>query len=137
MQRGENRAIADLLAASVAFAGCDRSDIEALVEAGKQTSFPDGWPFVQEGTPADACYVLLSGTARVFHGRQEIAVLGIGDIIGEMAFVDGGQRTATVSATGPGTALRVEYDALREVLAKRAHLRDTMAAVYKSRHPQS
>jgi CRP-like cAMP-binding protein len=137
MQHGEKRAIADLLAASVAFAGCDRSDIEALVDAGKQTSFPDGWPFVQEGTPADACYVLLSGTARVFHGRQEIAVLGIGDIIGEMAFVDGGQRTATVSATGPGTALRVEYDALREVLAKRSHLRDTMAAVYRSRHPQS
>lgn len=135
MAHREKRAIADQLASSVAFAGCDRADLDALVAAGKQTSFPDGWPFVQEGTPADACYVLLSGTARVFSGRQEIAVLGIGDIIGEMAFLEGGQRTATVSATGPGKALRVEYDELRAVLAKRPHLRDTMTAVYHSRHP--
>jgi CRP-like cAMP-binding protein len=133
---GEKRQIADQLAQSVAFAGCSRDDIEALVAAGKQTSFPDGWPFVQEGTPADACYVLLSGTARVFRGRQEIAVLGIGDIIGEMAFVEGGQRTATVSAGGHGSALRVEYDALRELLAARPQLRETMVAVYRSRRPQ-
>ena len=136
MSHAEKRAIADQLGASVAFARCDRSDLDALVDAGKETSFPDGWPFVQEGTPADACYVLLSGTARVFRGRQEIAVLGIGDIIGEMAFVDGGQRTATVSASGQGKALRIEYDVLRELLAKRPRLRETMETVYRSRHPQ-
>lgn len=137
MLHGEKRQIADQLAQSVAFAGCSRDDVEALVAAGKQTSFPDGWPFVQEGTPADACYVLLSGTARVFRGRQEIAVLGIGDIIGEMAFVEGGQRTATVSAGGHGSALRVEYDALRELLSARPTLRETMLAVYNSRHPSA
>jgi CRP-like cAMP-binding protein len=135
MMNAEKRRIADQLARSAAFTGCARDDVDALVDAGTETSFPDGWPFVQEGTPADACYVLLSGTARVFHGRQEIAVLGIGDIIGEMALVEGGQRTATVSASSPCKALRVEYDALRSVLQDRPALRDTMIAVYRARQP--
>lgn len=135
MAHGEKHEIAKMLAQSVAFSRCDRADIDALVGAGKVTSFPDGWPFVREGTPADACYVLLSGTARVFRGRQEVAVLGIGDIIGEMALVEGGQRTATVSASSPVRALRVEYDALRALLIDRAQLRETMIAVYRSRNP--
>jgi CRP-like cAMP-binding protein len=54
-----------------------------------------------------------------------------------MAFVEGGQRTATVSASSPTTALRIEYDALRELLASRPQLRETMIAVYTSRHPQA
>jgi CRP-like cAMP-binding protein len=135
MAHGGRKNTADLLAQSVAFAGADRHDVEALVDAGKEVTFPDRWPFVQEGTPADACYVLLSGTARVFHGRQEIAVLGIGDIIGEMALVEGGQRTATVSSSSPIRALRIEYDNLRALLAERPALREKMIAVYRSRHP--
>lgn len=135
MARTEKDEIVAALAQSVAFARCDRADLEALIAAGKVTSLPEGWPFVREGTPADACYVLLSGTARVFAGRQEIAVLGIGDIVGEMALVEGGQRTATVSASSAVRALRVDYDVLRELLAARPQLRETMIAVYRSRNP--
>lgn len=135
MLHGEKRQIADQLAQSAAFARCGRDDIDALVAAGAETSFQDGWPFVQEGTPADACYVLLTGTARVFYGRQEVAALGIGDIIGEGGLLSGGQRDATVSASTPTTALRVEYDALRGLLDNRPQLRETMIAVYASRHP--
>ncbi|HEU5005655.1 MAG TPA: cyclic nucleotide-binding domain-containing protein [Jatrophihabitantaceae bacterium] len=137
MLHGEKRRIADQLAQSAAWAGCPRADVDALVAAGGETSFPDGWPFVREGTPADACYVLLSGTARVFLGRQEIAVLGIGDIIGEGALLEGGQRSATVAASSPCKALRVEYEALRELLRERPQLRDKMIAVYRSRHPDA
>lgn len=136
MLHGEKRQIADQLAASAAFAHCDRTDVDALVAAGAETSFPDGWPFVREGTPADACYVLLSGTARVFYGRQEVAVLGIGDIIGEGGLLESGLRNATVSASSPCQALRIEYDALRELLASRPQLRETMVSVYLSRHQQ-
>lgn len=136
MARGDKHQIAERLAASAAFARCDRSDLDALVAAGRETSFPDGWPFVREGTPADACYVLLEGTARVFYGRDEVAVLGIGDIIGEGALLESGLRNATVSASSPCRALRVEYDVLRELLASRPQLHETMVAVYLSRHPQ-
>lgn len=135
MAHGDRKEIVSLLSQSVAFSGSERRDVEALVDAGKEVTYPDGWPFVQEGTPADACYILLSGTARVFHGRQEIAVLGIGDIIGEMALVEGGRRTATVSASSPVRALRIEYDDLRELLTERARLREKMIAVYRARHP--
>jgi CRP/FNR family cyclic AMP-dependent transcriptional regulator len=133
MLSSDKRRIAELLSSAPTFSQCDRDDLVALVEAGAETSLPSGWGFVQEGTPADACYVLLSGTARVFHGRHEIAVLAPGDIIGEMAFLEGGQRDATVTSSTPVKALRIEYDALRAVLAKRPHLKEMMVAVYNAR----
>lgn len=135
MSSDDKKKIVDQLSQSASFSRCDRSDIEALVDAGKETSFPAHWAFVQEGTPADACYVLLSGTVKVFYGRQEVAALGIGDIIGEAALVEGGQRTATVTSVEHGTALRVEYDALRSLLQQRPHLRETMIAVWQARRP--
>jgi CRP-like cAMP-binding protein len=135
MAHPDKKQIVDQLAQSASFSRCDRSDLEALVDAGKETSFPAHWAFVQEGTPADACYVLLSGTVKVFYGRQEVAALGIGDIIGEGALVEGSRRTATVTSVEHGTALRIEYGALRELLAARPHLRETMVAVWQSRRP--
>jgi len=133
MLSSDKRRIVELLSTAPTFSHCDRDDLVALVEAGSETSLPSAWGFVQEGTPADACYVLLTGSARVFHGRQEIAALGPGDIIGEMAFLEGGQRDATVTSSTPVKALRIEYDALRAVLAKRPQLKEMMVAVYTAR----
>lgn len=133
MLDSEQRRIVEQLAATPAFARCDKGDLVALVRAGTQSSLPAGWGFIQEGTPADACYVLLAGSARVFHGRAEIAVLGPGDIIGEMAFLQGGQRDATVTSSTPVKTLRIDYAALRSVLGKRPHLKETMVAVFTAR----
>ena len=112
------------------FAGCDKADIEALVEAGGAFALPAGWPLVQEGIPADAVYVLTEGEARVFHQREEIATIGIGDLVGEMALLKGGQRKATVTSASRVAGLRVEYDKLKPVLAKRPKLAAAFDAVY-------
>ncbi len=112
------------------FADCDKADIEALVEAGGPFSLPAGWPLVQEGIPADAVYVLTEGEARVFHQREEIATIGVGDLVGEMALLKGGQRKATVTSASRVAGLRVEYDKLKPVLAKRPKLASAFDAVY-------
>lgn len=131
-----NRQVVEALSHSAAFANCDKADLEALVDAGELTSFTAGWPFVQQGTPADACYVVLSGAARVFYGRNEVARIGIGDIIGEGGLLTGSQRSATVSASEPTTALRIDYDDLRTLLESRPHLKETLIAVYRARNPE-
>jgi CRP/FNR family cyclic AMP-dependent transcriptional regulator len=127
---GEKRELVAKLSGYATFAGCGRDDLAALVEAGGPFALPAGWPLVQEGIPADACYVLTSGSALVFHQREQIAQLGEGDVIGEMALLGGGQRRATVTSSSRVTGLRIENDALRPVLAKHRALADAFRAVY-------
>jgi CRP/FNR family transcriptional regulator, cyclic AMP receptor protein len=132
MPHRENRALVAQLASYSTFAGCSNDDLAALVDAGGMATLPAGWPFVSQGEPADACYVLLEGTGRVFLQRREIAQLGPGDIIGEMAFLSGGQRGATVTSSSKVTALRIENEALHKLVDQRPQLRATLHAVYNA-----
>jgi CRP-like cAMP-binding protein len=125
----EQRALAEELADLPSLRGCGKDDVNALAEAGTVVTLPDGWAFVQEGTPADAAYILLSGEANVLMGRTIIASLAAGAIIGEMAYLDGGQRHATVATHGRVRAMRLDYDKLHEVLEQRPALKDVLRAV--------
>lgn len=126
----DKRELISKLRGYATFADCDKADVEALVEAGGAFSLPAGWPLVQEGIPADAVYVLTEGEARVFHQRQEIATIGVGDLVGEMALLQGGQRRATVTSASRVAGLRVDFDKLKPVLAKRPKLAAAFDAVY-------
>ena len=130
MGGGERRELIDALSKYRTFADCDRGDVEALVDAGGPFALPSGWPLVQEGIPADACYVLVTGTARVFHQRQQIAEIGAGDLVGEMAFFEDGQRKATVTSSSRVTGLRIENDTLRPLFETRPKLAEAFRAVY-------
>lgn len=129
MLNREERALADELAELPSLRNCGKDDISALAETGSVVTLPDGWAFVQEGTPADAAYVLLSGEANVLMGRTIIASLSAGAIIGEMAYLDGGQRHATVATHGRVRAMRLDYDKLNQLLSKRPALKDVLRAV--------
>jgi len=52
----------------------------------------------EEGTEGDELFVVLSGRARVRKGGTEIVDLGPGEHFGEMALIDRGARSASVSA---------------------------------------
>jgi CRP/FNR family transcriptional regulator, cyclic AMP receptor protein len=125
----EERELADELAQLPSLRGCGKGDIAALAETGTIVTLPDGWAFVQEGTPGDAAYVLLSGEANVLMGRTIIASLSAGAIIGEMAYLDGGQRHATVATHGRVRAMRLDYDKLHALLEKHSALKDVLRAV--------
>src|SRR4051794_35885787 len=127
---GEKRELIQTLSGYATFARCDRDDIAALVDAGGPFALPSGWPLVQEGIPADACYVLTEGQARVFHERQQIATVGVGDVIGEMALLGGGQRKATVTSSDRVAGLRIENDKLRELMTARPAIARAFQAVY-------
>jgi CRP/FNR family cyclic AMP-dependent transcriptional regulator len=130
MPGGEKRELVAQLSGYATFAKCDRDDVAALVEAGAHFTLPAGWPLVQEGIPADSCYVLTDGTALVFHQREQIAELGPGDLVGEMALLGGGQRRATVTSSSRVAGLRIDNEALRPVLDKHPKLADAFKAVY-------
>jgi CRP/FNR family transcriptional regulator, cyclic AMP receptor protein len=58
---------------------------------------------VRQGDPGESFYVVLSGQAKVTVGRRFVARLLAGDHFGEIALLDGGPRTATVTSETPMT----------------------------------
>jgi NTE family protein len=76
-----------------------------------------GEALVRQGEAADALYVVVTGRfAITIEGRaQMIAEVGAGQPIGEIAFLAGGTRTATVTALRDSVVLRLgrsEFEAL-------------------------
>ena len=132
MASKEERELVDKLAGYKTFSNCSKDDIAALVSAGGGFTLPAGWPMVAEGIPADAIYVVTSGELRVFYGREQVATLGPGDIVGEMALLGGGQRRATVTTADRTSGLRVENDAMFDVFAKHPAIREAFKAAYEA-----
>ena len=79
---------------------------EALVRiaaASRTLRIPAGRTIFRKGDPGDGCYLILEGAVKVTLpaiGGQEVllAILGRGDIVGEMALLDNLPRSATVTA---------------------------------------
>ena len=63
---------------------------------------------VREGDPGDSFIVIVEGSASVTQAGSPIRDLGPGDFLGEIALIDGGTRTATVTATGSIRALTID-----------------------------
>ena len=102
------------------------NDLQRIVRAARRASTSGPWPLIQEQTPSDACYILLSGEAGVYVGGDRIAVVGPGEVIGESTLHRGKLRNATVTTTGKAEVLHIARDDLDRLLAEVPALRQTM-----------
>ena len=109
-----------------AFDNFSDDELLRLVRAAHHDSTSSPWPLIHEHTPSDACFILLSGEVGVYVGRDRIATLGPGEVIGESALRRGKLRSATVTTTGPAEALRIERDDLATLLAEIPPLREAI-----------
>jgi CRP/FNR family transcriptional regulator, cyclic AMP receptor protein len=111
-----------------AFAKFSDNDLKRLVQASHRTSTSGPWPIIQEQTPSDACYILLSGEAVVYVGQDRVALVGPGEVIGESALRSGKLRNATVTTTGRAEVLHIARGDLDRLLHEIPALRETMDA---------
>jgi len=111
-----------------AFDNFSDDELMRLVRAARHTSTSAPWPLIHEQTPSDACYILLSGEAAVYLGRDRVAVLEPGELIGESALCRGKLRTATVTTTGPAEVLHFHRDHLASLLDEIPPLREAIDA---------
>jgi CRP-like cAMP-binding protein len=92
------------------------SALKKVVNAADRVSLPAHWPLIHEQTPGDACYILLSGKVAVYAGRDQVAELGPGEVVGEVAIRRERLRSATVSTMEPVELLRIEGADLTRLL---------------------
>lgn len=84
--------------------------------------FADGETVVRQGDEGHCMFVVLSGNLEVLHqqnGKEvPLAVLGTGDIFGEMALFEREARSATVRASGEARVLTLDKRTLLRRVAE-------------------
>ncbi len=80
------------------FANMSPRDTEGIAALFKERRFAPGETVTKEGTGGAAFFVIGSGQATVSVGGQQRATLSAGDYFGEIALIDEGARSATVTA---------------------------------------
>jgi len=80
------------------FADLNDNELGEIGRLFKARRFPAGETVIQEGSGGAAFFVIDSGEATVVVGGEERAILTAGDHFGEIALIDEGTRTATITA---------------------------------------
>lgn len=80
------------------FAGLDRHGLEEVGRLADEVDVRAGRELTRQGEAAEEFFVVVSGSVRVERDGRTIRNLGDGDFFGEIGLVDGGPRTATVTA---------------------------------------
>ena len=81
------------------FDGCSKKDLQTIARQVREISHDAGYVIATEGDPGAGLFVIVEGEADVTIGGKKVNHLKAGDFFGEMALLDGGPRTATVTAT--------------------------------------
>jgi CRP/FNR family transcriptional regulator, cyclic AMP receptor protein len=83
------------------FSGCDRQELGKIARLGTAVRVEPGRVLTRQGHMGSEFFVVVAGVARCEVDDRVVASFGPGDFFGEMALLDGGPRTATVSAVAP------------------------------------
>jgi len=95
-----------------------QADLVKVVNAGTYVKLPANWSVIWEKTPADKAYLIVSGEVSVRKGGVEVARLGAGDVIGEVAIVEHKLRTASVVSLTPLEVIHFTADAIAAIRAE-------------------
>jgi CRP-like cAMP-binding protein len=87
------------------FAHCSPKQLRFIATQVEDMDFPTGKVLCREGQSGGDFFVLMSGGADVTRGTKRITKMTPGDFFGEIALVDGGKRTATVTTNAPSRCL--------------------------------
>lgn len=93
--------VANSLAKVPIFSECSKRELAIIARASKEVLHKEGTVIAREGERGVGLFLILEGQCVVTIGGKTKAKLGPGDFFGEVALLDGGPRTATVTALSP------------------------------------
>ena len=98
---------------------------------------PAGKAVIKEGDTGSSVFILTRGSVRVYAtitGKKvELAVLQSSDFFGEIAFLTGQPRTATVEAIEDSDVLEVADKDMNEMIAKSPRIREVLKNYHETR----
>ncbi|MEB3031614.1 GNAT family N-acetyltransferase [[Mycobacterium] nativiensis] len=125
-QRGRGTRVAEVasstadLAAMEIFAGCSPADLEPLAAALEPLQAAAGTELMRQGEQAVSFLLISSGSAQVTHvgddGAVVVSEVSDGMVVGEIALLRQGSRTATVTTSTPLSGWRGDEQAFHHVV---------------------
>lgn len=102
------------------FADLTEEELEQLATICTEKKVEPGETIIQQNTTGTEMYIVGEGSVEVFiqglNNARSLVLLGKGQVIGEMALIDQGYRSASVRATQDGATLyQVERDAFYQL----------------------
>ena len=124
----------DVLARVHLFRGLPRSELSRLLEHLHERSFAAGANVLIAEQPGEAVYVILSGSVKVHAMRPDgtevvLAVLGAGEVLGEMSVADSLGRSASVVTLEETKLLWMDRRTFRASVAQSTTLSGNLAEV--------
>ena len=94
-----------------------------------------GQPIVKQGDTGQSVYVIANGSVKVWTlapsgERLDLAVLRPNEFFGEMSFLTGNPRTATVETAEDAVILEVTEEKLRDLVTRRPRVLAGPGAVF-------
>jgi flavin reductase (DIM6/NTAB) family NADH-FMN oxidoreductase RutF len=110
--------------------------LQPILDAGVERVYDEGEVIMRAGEPGDGMALVVEGTATIERGGRTVPVAP-GELVGEIAVLDGGPRTATVVADTRARVLEIGRDALMRVLEADPKAATALIAVLASRFRES
>jgi CRP-like cAMP-binding protein len=132
-----DRALVNVLSRSPLFEMLPSKDRARLAPRFKLVTLSKGEDAFQEGEPGGALFVVKEGSLTVKATIQgelvELATLGQHQFYGEVSFLTGVPRTATVHALEATELLKIEEDELKELLRHHPYMKDVLSRYHLDR----
>jgi CRP/FNR family cyclic AMP-dependent transcriptional regulator len=91
----------DWLAQVPLFSTCSQRELREIAKLGTAVMVDEGRVLTKQGAPGREFFLVLDGKAECAINGKRVAFFGPGDYFGELALIEGGTRTATVTAITP------------------------------------
>ena len=117
------KALASLLPEGSLFGSCRADELSDMLALATFQKMKRGQTLLLQGDPGDALIILLEGCARVTmvasNGREiTLDYADPGDVLGEIAVLDGRERSASVIALDQGSYLRLSRAAFEATIER-------------------
>lgn len=127
----DRRSPADVLGTTELFGGLDDDALAQLGAASRSRSYGKGQYIWYQGDPGDSLLVVCEGLVKVVFASEAgaetvLVTLGDGEVVGEIALLDGAARSASVVAVEPTTGLLLTRTTVLDVMARHPVVLDAM-----------
>jgi len=116
------RPSADTIAKIPLFSDLEPRELERIADSFKERRYSAGDTIAVEGKSGAGFFVIGEGTATVTVGGDDRTKLGPGDYFGEIALIDEGGRTATLTAESDMTCYGMTFWEFRPIVESDARI---------------